>query len=401
MPFKRRRRWLTLSLVLFAALVGCQSTGTTPIYSEVAGLKHVVGDTVSVAFSPGGRLWRLVPGEEFAYVDSSPDFGATFGGAVRVNPTPQKISASAENPPSISIDEAGRIFVLYYADETQPGTIYFSVSTDGGRHFIKPVRISDHADSARHYRNAMVADGKGNVHLFWHDLRDKEEDKRLGESVLSLYYATTDSPEHPVFYNRKITGGVCSCCRTPVALDVDGNPVLFARLVFEGSIRDHGIVKITPAGPTSPRRVTFDDWVIEACPEHGPALAIAESGRYHLAWFTLGDKRQGIFYALSDDQGATLSEPIPLGNIKGLPSHPDVLALGTRVVLAWQQYDGSLTRIMVMQSGDGGETWSPARSAAHTASAANYPELVTDGENAFLSWYARDHGYRLIPIESL
>lgn len=398
----RRLKGRLALLMFMLALAGCQSTGTAPISSEIPGHGKIVGNTVSVAFGPDGRLWRLLPGENFAYVDSSSDKGVTFHRPVRVNPSPQKISASPENPPVISVDESGRVFVLFYADEVQPGTTYFSVSSDGGRHFEPPVRISDHADRARHYRNAMVTGKNGDVHVFWHDLRDKEEDRRLGESVLSLYYATVESTDNLRFDNQKITGGVCSCCRTPVALDVDGNPVLFARLVFEGSIRDHGIIKLTPEGPTAPKRVTFDDWVIEACPEHGPALAISENGRYHFAWFTLGDKRRGIFYARSDDGGGTLSEPMPLGDIKGLPSHPDVLALGKQVVLAWQQYDGRLTRVMAMHSEDGGETWSTARSIADTtSSAANYPKLVTDGEKVFLSWYARDHGYRLIPVERL
>jgi hypothetical protein len=142
-----------------------------------------------------------------------------------------------------------------------------------------------------------------------------------------------------------------------------------------------------------------DDWQIEACPVHGPALAIGPEGRYHIAWFTQGRARQGLFYANSSDHGQHFSNPMPLGDLKRLPSHPDVIALGQRVILAWSEFDGVKTQIMAMQSQDGGRTWSKAKPAAESASESDYPFLLTNGQAIFVSWNSQREGHRLIPID--
>ena len=107
---------------------------------------------------------------------------------------------------------------------------------------------------------------------------------------------------------------MCECCRLAVADAPDGGAVLFTRLVVDGKVRDLGLVTVTKEGAALTRRVTDDDWAINACPEHGPALAIGPDGRYHLAWFTQGARRQGLFYAHTDDAGTTLSAPVAIGD---------------------------------------------------------------------------------------
>ena len=100
--------------------------------------------------------------------------------------------------------------------------------------------------------------------------------------------------------------------------------------------------------------MTDDDWRIDACPEHGGALAIGSDGRYHMTWFTQGKKRQGLFYASSADRGKTWSAPVRIGTEAALAGHADVLAINGQVFLAWQQFDGTRTSILAMTSGDNG-----------------------------------------------
>jgi hypothetical protein len=145
--------------------------------------------------------------------------------------------------------------------------------------------------------------------------------------------------------------------------------------------------------------VTYDEWQLEACPEHGPALSIDDGGRHHIIWFTQGRQRQGLFYAYSDDQGKHFSEPVALGDKTGLPGHGDVLALGAQVALVWKEFDGENTHIMAMQSQDKGTHWSSPSAIASSGSASDHPFLITDGKSIFLSWNSQDHGYRLIPVK--
>ena len=116
----------------------------------------------------------------------------------------------------------------------------------------------------------------------------------------------------------------------------DGQPVLFRRMIYPGGVRDHGLLKRDSQGKWHAKRTTFDDWQINACPEHGPALAISPQGRYHIAWFTQGKARQGLFYAHSDDQGAHFSAALPFGERTALASHPALMTVGQRVVMVWR-----------------------------------------------------------------
>lgn len=356
----------------------------------------------SAAFAPDGRLWRLLPSQTFVSVDYSIDFGKTFSQPVRVNPTDMPIHAWDENPPTLSVDRNGRIYVLYFANDRQSSTSFFSHS-DSGEQFSVPVKISSEANTWYHYQTEMLVDATGRIHFTWHDTRDRAEYKKQGGGDLSIYHAAAKTGKTITLpADQRLAKNICSCCRTAMAEDIDGNLVLLARFVYRGNIRDHGLFKLSPDGKISePWRVTFDDWEIEGCPAHGPALSISEDGRYHMAWFTQGEKRSGLFYAWSDDHGKTFSPPMQVGNPDKLPGRAEVLALGKRVALVWKVFDGAKTRIEAMDSVDGGLHWSAARAIAESESQSAHPALITDGKQIFLSWSSLDTGYRLIPIESI
>ena len=163
--------------------------------------------------------------------------------------------------------------------------------------------------------------------------------------------------------------------------------------------RDHVLLSkksATEWGAT--KRISDDHWVIDACPEHGPALAIDAHGRSHLTWFSLGNTRQGIFYAQSDNYGETVSKPMPLGNRKFLPSHPDVIVVQQRVVLAWTEYDGTETSLYSQQSDNRGETWQPAKKVFSSTSSAGYPKLLAQKGHVFISWVTKNNGHQFIEV---
>ena len=77
-------------------------------------------------------------------------------------------------------------------------------------------------------------------------------------------------------------------------------PCVVFRNIFEGGVRDHAVMTFTdPATPGEVRRVSNDDWQISACPHHGPSVSISPAGTYHVAWYTNGKARKGLFYARS------------------------------------------------------------------------------------------------------
>ena len=352
---------------------------------------------VTATFGSDNRLWRVVPEKWHIYVDYSTDLGKTFSVPVRINKESQRIKASGENRPGIAVDRDGKISVIYSAEGTQPATLFFSASTDNGRSFSTPKPLSDKASEANSFQGRLVLNPSGQTYVFWLDERDRTDWRQPGNAV---YYTTIDGQNSLDFINRKLSDTVCECCRIAAAFDNEGQPVLFARFIYPGSIRDHGLSRTRMNDKKSLSwRVTFDDWKIKGCPENGPAISIGDDDHYHIAWFTRGSARQGLFYAYSSDQGQSFSAPLPFGTPKKLPSHPDVLARGKHVVLTWTEYDGTKTQLLVMQSTDGGQTWSQARSVAESAGGTDLPFLLSNTRGVFVSWNSKNEGYRLISLD--
>ncbi|NOR79241.1 MAG: exo-alpha-sialidase [Methyloprofundus sp.] len=358
----------------------------------------IIKNTLAATLAQDGTLWRLLPTKDFVYLDYSKDLGKNYSIPVRVNQQAQKISAWSENPPAILVTKPGRILVLYYADEQQKSTSYFSYSDDQGKTFSSPALISDQATTDMHYMDKMLLDRSGNIHFFWHDSRNKAENSKLSGSI-SLYHAQTKMIGIGEFKNELITHSVCSCCRTAISLSAQGDPVLLIRMAFPDGTRDHVLLSKKSATEWgNVKRISDDHWVIDACPEHGPALAIDKLGRSHLTWFSLGDKRQGIFYAQTDNAGETVSKPMPLGNSEFLASHPDVLAIEQRVVLAWTEYNGSETNLYSQQSDNRGESWQPAKKMLSSMGSVGYPKLLSHNGRVFISWVTKKEGHQFIEV---
>jgi len=387
---------LLYSLILLIA-GGCQSNAN--INKSKAHSLEILNSTVTVNFAPDGRLWRLTPTKHTVYVDYSIDKGKTYSTPVRINTTEQKITAWPENPPAIEISNSGRINVLYYADAEQKSTSFYSYSDDNGQTFSIPSLISDHAQTAKHYMDKMLIDKEDTLYIFWHDMRHQSHDKTRGAGVLSLYYSKKKQSDNSQFNNKFISGGICSCCRTATTFSANDKPVILARMVYNNGVRDHALIQMDKMGRwQKPQRVTHDNWKIEACPEHGPSIAIDDKNRTHLTWFTLGDTRQGIFYGHTDDFGKTVSAPITLGNINHIPSHPDVIALKQRVVVVWKEFDGVQTSLHIKESLDRGETWTDKATGLKSQSKNSHPKLITNNTDIFLSWTSKNEGHQLIKI---
>jgi hypothetical protein len=384
-----------LLLISSLALSACSHGNHDHLKVGTADYSHYPaggGLFVTAAFGPDGRLWRIVPEKQHVYVDYSTDLGKTFSAPVVINTETQRIKVSGENRPGIAVDRSGRIYVIYTAESTQPVTVYFSASSDNGANFSTPAPLSDKASEANSFQGRLALGPSGQAYVFWHDERDRTDWKQLGNAI---YYTTiTERPG----IARKLSDTVCDCCRVAAAFDVDAQPVLFTRFIYPGGIRDHGLIKIQADGKEPlVWRATFDDWNIEACPDHGPAISISDD-KYHIAWFTQGNKRQGLFYAYSSDRGRHFSKPLSFGAPDKLPSHPDIMAKGKHVTLTWTEFDGSKTQLLIMQSNDGGQTWLPAQAIAESTAEADFPFLLSNNERVFVSWNSKNEGYRLIPL---
>jgi hypothetical protein len=196
----------------------------------------------------------------------------------------------------------------------------------------------------------------------------------------------------------------CECCRIALALDSEGRVRAMWRNVFPGQIRDHALAVLSAdAGENvEPLRATFSNWHVEACPEHGPALAITRDGVRHMAWFSVVDGRADVYYSRLAANGHPLGEPSAFG-ATGKPgeqaSHAALLENGGTLWLAWKDFDGDTMRVLLRRSDDEGQHWSASRTLAQTAGGSDNPQLLADAGRVYLSWRTQDDGYMLLPAD--
>lgn len=356
---------------------------------------------VSVDFDQQGRLWRVRAANNYVEVSVSQDFGMTFNPPVRINSDPEAIAAEGDSRPKIAIDSNGIIYISYTRLLSKPysGEIRFSRSLDHGRHFSEPITVNDNHDIIGHRFDALLVDKQHHVHLLWLDKRDAVAAKQNGipYSGAALYSAVSTDQGATFTNNRKIIDHTCECCRIATAIDNDGVPVIMWRHIFDRSERDHALLRLDRID--TPHRVSFNHWQIDACPHHGPAMAISPQGDRHLIWFNNSPTAQGLFYANSHDAGKKYSIPRAIGESQSQAGHATIYADDNVVVLAWKEFDGKFSHIRSMRSADRGLTWSTPITIAQATDASDYPQLLGYAGNVYLSWNSLNTGYKFLRLE--
>jgi hypothetical protein len=294
-----------------------------------------------------------------------------------------------------SSKDAGRSL----SDPVQVTKVLTAKSADGGKTFAEPKPITSNNESQRFV--ALGLDADGSVFAAWIDKRNRVPAKQEGRKYegAGLFFASSKDGGAVYTEAQLATDNTCECCRLGLAFAGPGRPVVVFRNIFEGGVRDHAVMTFAnPSAPGEVRRVSKDDWQISACPHHGPSISISAAGAYHVTWYTNGKARKGLFYARSEDEGRTFSEPVAIGRADRNPTRPYVLAGPRGTTMVWKDFDGEKTTVNAMTSHDDGKSWSKPVAIATTTDTSDHPLLVSDGHKTYLSWMTKADGYRLLAI---
>lgn len=386
-------------LIPLAALVLAASTAAAQHQHGKAGTAPEAF-TATPAFAPDGTLLLVRPMADRIAVLRSSDLGKTFSSPVMVTPEPMNLDWGPDARARIAVDPRGDLVVTFgvFQDKNFNGRAYFARSNDGGSSFTQPRPITSDTTSQR-FEVAGV-DPAGRVFAAWLDKRNVSKARAAGRAYPGAALAYAWENGEADFGNTSIAlDNTCECCRLGLAFAGAGRPAVAFRNIFPGSVRDHGVITFqNETTPGAVRRVTVDDWKIDACPHQGPSLAIAPDGSYHVAWFTDGAARKGLFYARADSADAAYSAPRALSKPDRQPSRPYLLANGSALHLVWKEFDGNKVIVRWQVSHDSGRTWSEPRTVAETEDASDHPLLVADKQRTYLSWLTKLEGYRLIAL---
>ena len=397
-------RSLFLAAACVAAAAVSTQTSTPPVTSIAVSQRSAAnasiaarGPLVVVAFSASAGS-----GETDVFVAVSHDGGRTFGAPSRVNDLPGDARVNGEQPPRVALRDQ-RIIVVW-TSKGPKGTRLLQAQSDDGRTFTRAALVpgSDAAGN-RGWENADA------TYAVWLDHRELAQDESTMTTMhhehasaskpdgvamaqkSKLFFASLDGTLAP----HAVTGGVCYCCKTALAESADGSIYLAWRHVYPGNFRDIAFTLSRDGGKTfaPPLRVSEDKWMLEGCPDDGPAMAIDAQRRVHLVWPTLvagdagGEPSVGLFYATSADGRAfTPRERVPT---QAVAHHPQiVIGADGAPVMAWDESQNGTRRIVVARrrAADAGAKAGGTIARDVIADAGVYPALAVAGETTVVAW---------------
>lgn len=177
----------------------------------------------------------------------------------------------------------------------------------------------------------------------------------------------------------------CDCCQTDVAFS--GTDVLLAyRDRTTTEVRDITLRRLTADGWQSPMALAPDNWVLEACPINGPAIA-ARDDQVAVAWFSAAGNRPLVRVVRSNDGGHTFGDAMDLDS-SGSYGHVDIAALPNgETAVSWlrSEADGlALVLRLIDRAGNFGEPVTVA--TIGTAGPLDFPQMVFDGTRLVFAW---------------
>jgi hypothetical protein len=353
----------------------------------------------SAAFGPSGDLWIVSKQGDHVVLRRSADLGATWSHPLPVNGTPEPIGADGDARPKIAFGPEGEVYVTWTRPLAKPytGLIRFARSLDGGRTFDRPVTVHVDRQEITHRFDALAVTRDGKIFVAWIDKRNAEAQRAKGAAYAgaALYFAVSDDRGGRFRGDFKVADHSCECCRIALLPQANGTVVAFWRHVFAPNLRDHALATLHADGSIDGfRRATFDNWATDACPHHGPSLAEDSAGQLHGVWFDLGPEHAGALYGRLREGGVDAQKRIGGEGAE----HPDLAVSGSRIAVAWKEFDGRQSRLRGMLSDDDGKSWREV-DLATTSGASDQPRVLVSKGRSYVVWNTRQDAIRVLPLQ--
>jgi len=341
---------------------------------------------------------------EVAYATSA-DQGESFSKHKIIPVSSGANEANGEGPPRMAVKPDGTMILVYNKPNPMPefrfaGDVLFTQSLDGGATWSEPKPI--HTDGIRESGQGFTVLetlSNGEVAALWLDGRHKTESS-------AIYMAITEG-DKGFGKDRKIGAYTCQCCKNSMIMDNDGNLHVAYRGLKNG-IRDIMYFYSSDLGKTfsEPRKISDDNWQLDACPHNGPDLAYTGKA-LHAVWYTNTDKK-GIFFASksteTNDEGFVNKFQLSKNE---LAKHVKIVSLNknTSVVL-WDEKiksvadDGMVSRLAYKVIKNGQPTHGNYLTTSDVQ-AQNPSAITLDEKRVLVAWSENDEDGKHIRYQKL
>lgn len=317
-------------------------------------------DTAALALAEDGTLYLALGQHDQVLVTASADGGESFSEPVQANGVIPAINIGVEGP-SLATGEEGVVHVAWLQAGSGMGrTPWEATSHDGGQSFSDPVQASMEADVPHLFLPRLARDPAGELVAAW-----------LADGELVVTYSEDDGASFQA--EAVVDEQVCDCC-PPAPVFANGGEALFVayrNLEYDEQRRPvRDIYVLQPGSEQEPVRVSDEPWHLNSCPVDGPSLAMNEEimvvgwidGRLDEGAST----RTDVWVATSHDGGQSFSENVRVNTLEG-PYHSTVqvaLGPGGRIHLVWSAFEAEQNVLYYAWSDDNGHTFSEPEAVA-------------------------------------
>jgi hypothetical protein len=316
------------------------------------------------------------------------------------------------------------IGVVWTAKAAAGTRLLTAESTDGGRTFSHAVPVTAADAKGNRGWESTAVDAEGRLVAIWLDHRElaagSQEMHHDGQAhtghgdadgvaraqLSKLYFGRIGEAGG----GHSIASGVCYCCKTALATAPDGSIYAAWRHVYPGNVRDIAFTLSRDGGRTfaQPVRVSEDKWVLDGCPENGPAVAVDDRNTAHVVWPTLvtasspaSEPTLALFYAASHD-GRSFSRRQEI-HTEGVPRHPQI-AINRRgsLLVTWDEQANGTRRVVAAQGVPaGGEVVDLKRQSVGDSARSEYPAVAAVDDGFAMAWTSGPPAQSVVRIERI
>ncbi len=334
---------ISIVLVTLAILCGCR--GSVPTLHEQSERSPIAEASLVPQSTklPNGQIlvsWqRPLPSGGYAF-EMSIRSGNEWS-EVRTIASSENLSMFSADLPAVAHLPDGKLLAYWELkeatkDDPYATSIQTAISTDEGRTWGEVKRPYGKALAGQHSFISWFANGQG-IGLLWLDADERAKVRLASMGIqthiddmmgsIGLRYASLDSRGN-VTRDSFIDPITCECCPTSAAVTQSGPVVVYRGRQeapgtqpsevnpYRATVRDIYIARLQGNQWTKPHRVHADNWVINACPDNGPAVD-ANGKDVAVAWWTASGNQPKVQIAFSGDAGDSFGRAIRVDAGKG------------------------------------------------------------------------------------
>jgi len=300
-------------------------------------------------------------------------------------------------------------------DDPYATSIHLARSEDNGKSWA-PIP-SPHAGGRPGMHSFLSAfTGGSEFGLVWLDAQNQRHIHKAGANgsasgdeylgAVGLRYASFLSDGRQVA-DSFIDPITCECCPTSAAVTSRGPIVVYRNRVappgarpedirYEtATVRDIYLTRLENSHWSEPNRVYADNWVINGCPDNGPAVD-ASGNDVVVAWWTGGGDQPHVSVAFSKDSGTTFGRPMRISTKRAEGQVTVALVDHGAAIVGWLEEHQTLARWV-----DSGGAVGLATSLGPAPNHTRIPKWIGQDGRVLAVWNESADGQRTVRIGRL